>query len=257
MTALFKDKVALVTGGGSGIGRAASRRLAAEGASVIVADIDEGNAGATADLIEKAGGKAIAVHADISDEAGNTSMFDVGEAAFGGIDHAFLNAGTLQAYGPMEEVSLDTFDRMMRVNVRGTFLGLLEAQKRLREGGACVVTGSASSVTGFAEAIAYATSKHALGGMVKSAAAGFARRDLRINAIAPGLVLTPMNQFEQDDSLADPDALPNPDYRGGLTAQQVAEVALFLLSPRSSGVNGQVQLVDAALLSAFPPLDEL
>lgn len=255
MSQLFTGKVALVTGGGSGIGRAASRRLAAEGACVVVADIDEAGANATAKLIQSDGGKAISIKADISSEQDNAVMFDAGENAFGGVDCAFLNAGTLEPYGPMENVPIEVFDRMIRVNVRGTFIGVQQAQARLRGGGACVVTGSAASVTGFAEAIAYSTAKHALAGMVKSAAAGFARRNLRINLIGPGLVLTPMNGLEQDDLLTPPEALPNPEYRGGLSGQQVAEVALFLLSPRACGLNGQVQLVDAGLLSTFPPME--
>jgi NAD(P)-dependent dehydrogenase (short-subunit alcohol dehydrogenase family) len=250
----FEGRVALVTGGGSGIGRAASQRLAADGNAVVVADLNEESAQHTVSLIEAAGGKALAVRADIASESDNVRMFDAGEDAFGGIDLAFLNAGMLQPYLPFDQVTNDMFDRVMGVNLRGTFLGLQQSLARLRPGGACVVTSSSAGMIGFAEAAAYSASKHGVVGLVRSAAAAFAARDLRVNAICPGMVLTPMNDFAGSDEVENADALSNPDYRGGLSAQHVAEVALFLLSQRAAGVNGQAQLVDAALLSSFPPL---
>jgi len=253
----FPDKVALVTGGGSGIGRAASQRLAQEGARVVVADIDLAGAERTVELIAQAGGEAVAIRADISREDDNKAMFDLAESRFGGIDAAFLNAGILQPYVPLEEVTLEIFDRLIGVNLRGTFMGVQQARARLRPGGACVVTSSAAGVIGFAEAAAYSTSKHGLVGLVRSSATAFAARGARINAICPGMVLTAMNGVAGSETIENPDQLADPDYRGGLSAQQVAEVALFLLSRRAAGVNGQIQKVDAALLSAFPPLSEL
>ena len=251
----FQDKVALVTGGGSGIGRAASQRLAQEGARVVVADIDLAGAEHVVELIAAAGGEAVAIRADISREEDNRAMFDLAESRFGGIDAAFLNAGILQPYVPLEEVTLEIFDRLIGVNLRGTFMGIQQAHARLRPGGACVVTASAAGVTGFGEAAAYSTSKHGLIGLVRSSAAGFAARGARINAICPGMVLTAMNGITGVEAIEAPDQLADPEYRGALSAQQIAEVALFLLSRRSAGVNGQAQMVDAALLSAFPPLN--
>ncbi|WP_313808638.1 SDR family oxidoreductase, partial [Sphingobium sp.] len=179
------------------------------------------------------------------------------EQQFGGIDGAFLNAGILQPYMPFSDVTAEMFDRLIAVNLRGTFLGVQQALARLRPGGACVVTASLAAATGFAEAAAYSVSKHGLVGLVRSAAAAFAARGLRINALSPGMVLTAMNGITGEDALVAPDALPDPAYRGGLSAQHVAEVALFLLGRGSAGINGQVQTVDAAMLSAFPPLAEL
>ncbi|WP_268934750.1 SDR family NAD(P)-dependent oxidoreductase [Sphingobium sp. CAP-1] len=211
----------------------------------------------TVALIAAQGGQALAIEADIAREEDNRAMFDLAERRFGGIDGAFLNAGILQPYVPLEEVTTAMFDRLIGVNLRGTFLGVQQARGRLRPGGACVVTASLAAVTGFAEAAAYSISKHGLVGLIRSAAAAFAARGLRINAICPGMVLTAMNGVNGEDTIVDPYALPDPGHRGGLTAQQVAEVALFLLGRSAAAINGQVQNVDAAMLSAFPPLAEL
>jgi len=253
---MHQNKVALITGAGSGIGAAAAMRLASDGAAVAVVDLRSDTARRTVELIEGAGGRAIAIAADISSEADNARMFDEAEAAFGGaVDYAFLNAGILQEYVPFDQVSLETFDRVMGVNLRGVFLGMKQAQARLRSGGACVVTSSAAGYLGFADAAAYSASKHGVIGLVRSAARDFAARGLRVNAICPGMVNTPLIGAAPVETIVAPADLPEVDYRGGLQPQQVAEVALFLLSRQAVGVNGQAQLVDAALLSAFPPLD--
>lgn len=249
---MFAGKTALVTGGGSGIGAMAAQRLAQEGAAVAVVDINLAGAEAVAARIVAAGGEALAIAADIGRDDGSSGAFDQAEAALGPLDVAFLNAGILQPYGPFDELTLETFDRVMAINLRGAFLGMKEAQQRLRPGGAAVVTSSAAGWTGFADAAAYSASKHGVIGLVRSAARDFARRGLRINAICPGGVSTPMNGIAASLDVADADTLAPPPYRGMMDAQVVAEAALFLLSGRAAGVNGQAQLVDAALLSAFP-----
>lgn len=249
---MFKGKAALVTGGGSGIGAMAAQRLAAEGASVAVVDINRKGAEKIAARIAAAGGAAIALAGDVSSAADNERLFAAAEEAFGGLDMAFLNAGVLQPYVPFDQVSEEVFDRLISINLKGAFFGLQQAQKRLRPGGAAVVTASAAGVIGFADAVAYSASKHGVLGVVKSAAREFAGRGLRVNAICPGGVNTPMTGVEPSLDLQPVAQLRPPAYRGMLDPQQVAEVALFLLGPASAGVNGQAQLVDAALLSAFP-----
>lgn len=255
MSAMFAGKTALVTGGGSGIGAAAARRLAMEGVAVAVVDLNLEAAEQTVSAIAASGGKAIAVRADIAREEDNVAAFDAATRAFGDVDLAFLNAGTLQPYVPLPEVTNEIFDRMIAVNLRGAFYGIRLAQARLRRGGACVVTASAAGVIGFADGLAYAASKHGVVGLVRSAARDFAGRDLRINAICPGMVETPMVGAARTTDVVPPADLQPAPYRGGLSPQQVAEAAIFLLSPAAAAVNGQAQLVDSALLSAFPPLE--
>lgn len=249
---MLKGRAALVTGAGSGIGAMAAQRLAAEGASVAVVDINRDGAEAIVARIKAAGGTAIALTANVASALENEQAFVAAEEAFGGLDMAYLNAGILQAYVPFDQVTEDVFDRVMAVNLKGAFLGMQQAQKRLRTGGAALVTASAASYLGFADAAAYAASKHGVVGLVKSAAREFARRGLRINAICPGGVSTPLIGVEQNLDLQPVETLPPPKYRGMLHPQLVAEVALFLLGPAAAGINGQAQLVDAALLSAFP-----
>ncbi|WP_226016558.1 SDR family NAD(P)-dependent oxidoreductase [Novosphingobium sp. FKTRR1] len=249
---MFKGKVALVTGGGSGIGAMAAQRLAAEGAQVAVVDINLAGAQAIAARIEASGGVAIALAADVSQAADNAQAFDAAAQAFGGLDVAFLNAGVLQPYVPFDAVTEDVFDRLVAINLKGAFLGLQQAHRHLRAGGAAVVTASAAAVIGFADAAAYSASKHGVLGLVRSAARDFSKKGLRVNAICPGGVSTPLIGASPSLDIVSPGQLALPPYQGLLDPQQVAEVALFLLSPSAVGVNGQAQLVDAALLSAFP-----
>ena len=249
---MIKGKAALVAGAGSGIGAMAAQRLAAEGASVAVVDINRDGAEAIAARIKAAGGTAIALTGNVASTADNEQVFAAAEDAFGGLDMAFLNAGILQAYVPFDQVSEEVFDRVLAVNLKGVFLGLQQAHKRLRPGGAAVVTASAASYLGFADAAAYSASKHGVLGLVRSAAREFAKKGLRVNAICPGAVNTPLVGAAPSLDLQPVEALQPPEYRGYLDPQLIAEVALFLLGPASAGINGQAQLVDAALLSAFP-----
>ena len=250
----FAGKVVIVTGGASGIGRAASLRFAEEGAAVLVADLDADGAEETVAEIEAAGGRAVSCAVDVASPDDNRVMFEAAAQAFGGVDIAFLNVGVLQPYLPLDQVTLEMFDRVVGINLRGTFLAVQQALAHLRPGGACVVTASAAGLIGFGEAAAYSASKHGVIGLVRSAAAAFAGKGLRINAICPGMVLTAMNGITERTPLVATDDLPDPDYRGGLSGQHVAEVALFLAGRGSAGINGQAQLVDAALLSSFPPI---
>lgn len=250
----FQGKGVLVTGGASGIGAAASQRFAREGAGVCVADLNLEGAERIAGLIRQAGGKAIACKSDISRQEDNLRMVTETVTAFGGLDVAFLNAG-LQMYQSFADLDLATFDRLIGVNLRGTFMGLKAVHDAIRPGGGVVVTSSGAGLIGLAESAAYSASKHGLLGLVKSAATGFAKKGARVNAICPGGVNTPMNNLPQHDQIVDPDALPMAPFRGFVDSQHVAELVLFLTSPRAGGITGTVVPIDSGSQSSFPPFE--
>jgi NAD(P)-dependent dehydrogenase (short-subunit alcohol dehydrogenase family) len=247
----FDGKAILITGGASGIGKAAAFRFADEGGAITVADLDIDRATKVTEAIVAKGGKAIATKADIASEADNERIVAETVAAFGGIDVAFLNAGF---YGPGTSFFDDDvagFDRIIAINLRGTFLGIRAAGKAIKPGGAIVVTGSTGGILGLGNNPAYSASKHGVIGLVRSAAEPLAEKGIRINAILPGGVNTPMNFENVEDIYVPPDELKQPAFRGYAEAQHIAEFALFLASARSAYSTGAAHVVDGGLTSSF------
>jgi NAD(P)-dependent dehydrogenase (short-subunit alcohol dehydrogenase family) len=243
----FNGRSVLVTGGGSGIGRIAAIRFAQEGALVCIADVDGIRAQAVAAEI---GANAVAVTADVSRVEDNALMVQSALGSTGQLDVAFLNAGYL---GPMDGLAATDealFDRHLAINLKGVFLGIKAVLPVIAPGGAVIVTASTAGIIGLAESPAYAAAKHGVLGLVKSATPAFAAKDARINAICPGAVETPM-MGALDADVIPPDALSRVPLRAAGSAQHVAEVALWLASPQASFINGQAQILDAALLSTF------
>ncbi|AEG50918.1 3-oxoacyl-(acyl-carrier-protein) reductase [Sphingobium chlorophenolicum L-1] len=257
MTDWYEGKSVVVTGGGSGIGAAAARRFAQEGAGVCVADINLEAAEAIATSIVAEGNRAIAVRADISDLDDNREMMRRAVDAFGALKAVFLNAAYLPPFGNFEDSSVEAFDKALAVNLRGTFLGLKTALSILQPGGAVVVTGSTAGIRGLPMGAAYSASKHGVLGLVASSSQSFAARGCRVNAICPGTTVTAMALeagMKQDgdwQTVVDPAALPMAEFRGRLRPQHIAEVALFLASPLAGGINGTAYPVDAGYLSTM------
>jgi NAD(P)-dependent dehydrogenase (short-subunit alcohol dehydrogenase family) len=246
----FAGKSVLVTGGGSGIGRAAALSFAAEGARVAVSDVDATGGEQTVSLIAQAGGEAIFIRADISQSAQVQAMIDTVVSRFGRLDCAFNNAGIEIEHQPLAESDEATFDRIMSVNVKGVWLCMKhEIAQMLKQGGGSIVnTASVAGLVGAPTQSIYAGSKHAVVGMTKSAAAEYGRAGIRINAVCPGVIRTPMmdRAIEREPRRQKMIDKIHPIGRLG-EAQEIANAALWLLSDSASFVTGHQLAVDGGL----------
>lgn len=243
----FDGRVAVVTGAGSGLGAASARRLAAEGARVVLVDIDESAAEAVSASID---GDTVSVGADIADEAAVDRYLQFAVAAFGRIDHHHLNAGIFGSFVPLPDLSVAEFERVMAVNVLGQFLGLRGAFRQFsaqRTPGSVVITASIASVTGAADLFPYQVSKHAVTGLVHAGGVYGGPLGIRVNAVAPGIVPTELfataaSAFGGKDDMTRR-ATTTPLRRAG-TPEEVAAVAAFLLSDDAAYMTGQLVSVD-------------
>jgi NAD(P)-dependent dehydrogenase (short-subunit alcohol dehydrogenase family) len=255
VTGRYGGRVAIVTGGGNGLGRASARRLAAEGASVVVVDIDGVAADAVASALPT---RSIGVRADVADEAEVHGYLTAAVDHFGRVDMHHLNAGIFGGFEPLPESSVEVFDRVMAVNTRGVFLGLRAAFRQFRDqatGGAIVVTGSIAGLTGSADLLPYHVSKHAVHGLVQGAAVYGGPLGIRVNAVAPGIVPTDLfaaaarHAGGRDDMARR--ASTTPLRRAG-RAEEIAAVVSFLLSEDASYMTGQIVSADGGATAVNP-----
>jgi NAD(P)-dependent dehydrogenase (short-subunit alcohol dehydrogenase family) len=248
-------RVALITGGGNGMGRAASLLFAAEGASVVVADVDEGNGRATVDAVTGAGGRAAFVAADVSDAASVAAMVESAVSAYGGLHVLYNNAGIFPADdGGTLDTPEPTWDRVMAVNLKGVWLGCRYGIPAMLDSGGGSVVNVASFVAfiGAATAqVAYTASKGGVLSLTREVAVEYARRGIRVNALCPGPVATPL----LEELMSDPDRRARrlthiPMGRLG-RAEELAKAALFLASDDSSYMTGAALVVDGGTTAAY------
>jgi NAD(P)-dependent dehydrogenase (short-subunit alcohol dehydrogenase family) len=242
----FTGKVALVTGGGSGIGRAAALAYARQGAKVAVAGRTLEKLQETVNLILDAGGMAIAVVADVSVAAEAEAMVKHTLSAFDGLDIVFNNAGTEGAFAPITELTENDFDHVIGINLKGVWLSIKYAAQAMtgNGGGVIVNTSSWLADTAVSGSSAYAASKGGLLAMTRALAVELGPLGIRVNSILPGIIATPM--FERlggNDALADTFAAATPLRRVGQPAD-VGDVAVWLSSDEARFVTGQNLLVD-------------
>lgn len=255
MTHAMQDKVVLITGGGSGFGRATATGLAAHGARIVIGDLNPDSAQETARLAKAGGAEAIALPLDVTQEKSVHAFTENALKAFGRIDCAFNNAGVLGPVKELAEVTLEDFERVMAVNVRGVWL-CLQAQVRVMlrqappEGGHSIVnTASVAGLIGSPMLPAYTASKHAVVGLTRAAARSYGRRGIRVNCVCPGPVETPLAEplFEAGGMRELMLARQSIGRFG--KPEEVAALVLWLLSPAASLVTGTPVRVDAGALA--------
>ncbi|MEN9520331.1 MAG: hypothetical protein RLZZ381_2919 [Cyanobacteriota bacterium] len=245
----FQNKVALVTGGSSGMGRAAAISFAREGAKVVVAARREEQGQKTVRQITEAGGEAIFIQTDVSKSEEIVALIQQTIATYGRLDCAFNNAGTEGVFAPITQLTEADWEHTITVNLKGVWLCLkyeIEQMLKQESGGAIVNTSSWLAKGGLVGSTIYSASKGGLDGMVRPAALEYASQNIRINNINPGIIDTEMFRrfFHLEDEGAKPFLNHIPAQRFG-TSEEVAEVAMWLCSDAASYVTGQTLSVDA------------
>ena len=246
MSSTENARVAIVTGGSGGIGRAVAQRLAADGMSVLVHYA--GNPARAEEVVEAitaAGGTASAAQADVADEAQVVALFDAAEQRYGGVDVVVHTAGVM-LLAPLAELDLDEFDRMHRTNVRGTFVVGQQAARRLRRGGALINFSSSVVKIGLVGYTGYAATKGAVDALTLILARELRGRDITVNSVGPGPTATDLFLTGKTPEQIEGSAKAVPLERLG-EPEDIAETVAFLAGPAGHWINGQNIKVNGAL----------
>lgn len=246
----FKNKVAIVTGGSFGIGRATALAFAKKGARVVVVDWKENTE--TIDLIKKAGGEAIFIKCDVSKPADVKTMVEKTIATFGRLDYAFNNAGIEGKQGKTVECSEENFDQTIAVNLKGIWLCMKHQIPEMLEQskGVIVNCSSVAGLVGFAGLPAYVASKHGVIGLTKTAALEYATQGIRVNAVCPGVIQTPMIDRitgKEKEAVAQFTEL-EPIGRFG-QPEEIANAVIWMCSDEASFVTGHPMVVDGGFVT--------
>ena len=253
----FEGKVIVITGGAGGIGRAAAARFASEGARLVLVDLAAAMLEESLAQVERAGGEAITVQADVTRLAEVERYAAAAVERFGGIDGFFNNAGILGAVSPLVDYPEESFDRVLAVNVKAVWLGLKVVGPAImaRGGGAIVNIASVAGLRGSPNLAGYVASKHAVVGLTRVAAREFIARGVRVNAVCPAPIETPMVEGLERGLDPDDPALMrarisalNPMGRYG-RPEEVAALVAFLMSEDASYVNGAAYTIDGGALA--------
>ncbi|MWV39440.1 glucose 1-dehydrogenase [Natrialba sp. INN-245] len=250
----FEDTTAIVTGGGSGIGRNTAQTLADGGASVVVADVDRDGGEATVDAIEdETGGEATFVEVDVTNGDDVEKMVDTAVSEYGGLDVAVNNAGVGGQLEPTAELSADDWQMVIDVNLTGVWRCLrAEIDAMLEDGGGAIVnTASILGRVGTEATPAYTASKHGVVGLTKVAALDYATDDIRVNAVCPGYIETPMLEdagLSDDEETVEQLREQHPQGRLG-EPQEIADAIVWLCSDEASFATGEAVAIDGGYLS--------
>jgi NAD(P)-dependent dehydrogenase (short-subunit alcohol dehydrogenase family) len=247
MAGILQGKVVLVTGGGSGIGRATSVKLAAEGAKVMIADYNAAGAERTVAMIKETGGIASCVVADVSIASQVATMVNRTVETYGRLDGAFNNAGVEGRMADTVEATEENFDRLIAINLKGVWLCMkFEIPQMLKHGGGAIVnTSSGAGLVGVEGLSAYNASKHGVVGLTKTAALEFAQKKIRVNCVCPGLINTPMvARMIDSGGMNEQDFIAGEPIGRMGKPEEIGEGVLWLLSDAASFVTGHAMSID-------------
>jgi len=252
MAGLLEGKVALVTGGASGIGRATALAFAREGAKVVIADVAVEDGEETVRMIEESGGKAIFVETDVSQSDQVEALINKAVETYGRLDCVFNNAGIEGEQALTPDYTEENWDRVININLKGVWLGMkYEIPQMLKQGGGAIVNmSSVAGLVGFPSSPAYVASKHGILGLTKTAALEYATEGIRVNAVCPGVIRTPMVERATggDPEVEAQFAAMEPVGRMG-KPEEVAEAVVWLCSDAASFVTGHSMVVDGGLVA--------